>query len=437
MAGGGGTDWDGAARSAERAGSRLRAADNQRRQLFVLVPMLIVFYADMFHILGPGSSRVGGVLAAVAVAFGSLLVRPLLLLLVMPCLGARTVHLRVGVGPFLGFQAAPWRTVSFRAVPITLRGAYLPRPAHYGRDMRISLGIAVLSPLALTAAGALLIPPYARVLCLIVGLGYTGAAAASRRPGSPRTLAARAFRTAAPRVDPQLADPNWGHIANGLMAAQYGDLQAAGTHLEYLRTRGRGSGAMEALIQQVRGDYAPAIEAALRAADTAPKNAEQHAARQATLARLAFHTLLAAERDPGTEARAALIARQALRMRGTVSKLQDATDETLRVRALTALLDGDPDGCLRLARRQLAVSYAPLGYADALCTRARAQAAKADVEGARATLARAARVAPWYARVGIVRGLLGMETVAAQVTPVVTAVGETRLFEDPWSTPEM
>jgi hypothetical protein len=439
VAGDGGAGGVRAQRPGRLGKGDVRASDNRRRQLLVLGPMLIVFYAVAFHVLDSGTSRYGGVFAAIGVALAALAVRPFLLLAVMPCLGARPVHVRVGVGPFLGFRVTPGHSASFRALPITFRAVYRPQPARYGRDLRVSMGISVLSPLALTLVGAPLLPPYARALCVIIGLGHSGAEAVSRRPGSPRTLAARAFHTVAPRVDPQIAYPDWGHIANGLMAPQFGDFDTAAAEIEYLKGRGhRDVGGIEKLLQRVRGDYGPLMQASIRSADAGtPQNAAQRATRQAVLGRLAFVALLAAERDPSSEARAAVVADQTLPLRGDTGRLPDAVDDSLRVRALLALLEGDPDRCLRLARRQLAAAASPLVFADGLCTRARAQAANGDLEGARATLGRAAGFAPWYARVGIVQALLGFEAAAPPPEPTVSAAGTARLFEDPWSTSEV
>jgi hypothetical protein len=52
-------------------------------------------------------------------------------------------------------------------------------------------------------------------------------------------------------------------------------------------------------------------------------------------------------------------------------------------------------------------------------------------------LNRAARIAPWYARVAVVQALLGGALAAAVDLPAVDVAEQARLFEDPWAAPDV
>jgi hypothetical protein len=432
-AAGGGRSGSGRSADGGAAGSRGSAA-RQRRQLAIL-PILVVFYIVYFHVVGSGPNRSGGSLLAVGVGALALLLRPFAVLLVMLCLRARVVHLRVGVGPFLGHRVTPARVVGFRAIPITISCHYLPRPRHYGRDLRVMSAALIFCPLLLTLLGTLALPPYARVIGLAFGLTVSVADAVSRPRGSVRTLGARAFRKPRPEQDPQFGDPEWGHLAQGRVAARFGEFDTAAEQLAYLKAREHeAADTLEAAIQCVRGAYEPVIRALLRltGADRPADPGVRRLARPMLLGELAFVVLLTAERDRRIEARAAALADQALDRRG---RHASAAADTPAL-ALRALVAGDPGRSLSLTRRQLAAAVAPADVADALCTRARAQAALGDAEGAHRTLGRAAAAAPWYPRVGVVQAALGGQIAAAVDLPAVDSAAEARLFEDPWSTSE-
>jgi hypothetical protein len=105
---------------------------------------------------------------------------------------------------------------------------------------------------------------------------------------------------------------------------------------------------------------------------------------------------------------------------------------------LLRLETGQPDVARRALDRYLANASTPLEIADAMCTRARIEAALGHEDRAAWALRQAERFAPWYARVAIVRTRLGIGPVdtlgdlnAAQFTN--TASRDT--LDDPWATP--
>jgi hypothetical protein len=77
-------------------------------------------------------------------------------------------------------------------------------------------------------------------------------------------------------------------------------------------------------------------------------------------------------------------------------------------RALLALIDGDAARATTLARSAVSVADHALSRADDLATLARALMASGDNRGARATLAQAEAIAPWWPRVATTRTRLNV-----------------------------
>ncbi|WP_034265567.1 hypothetical protein [Actinospica robiniae] len=414
---------DGGARGSTRA-------RNQVRQLPILVATLLAFFAVMEHVTSGDPSRFAGCVAAYGVALATLVLRPFAVMLVMVCLGSRVARLHVGFGPFLGVRVVRHHVVTLRTVPLAFTASYRPPPWRWARDVRIMYAATLLSLLALNLVGMAVVPPYARVLCPIFGLGYCASAAVSRSKGSPRTMWARAFSKPTLKNDPQLANPHWGYAADGMTAARFGDFAEAATDLQYLRNAGSELGdGIEVLLQQAQGDYPSVARAYSRQLDG--KTPVPAAVRSVLMARLAFVTLLVAEQEPARQDRAVAYVDQHLELRGAAATSPD----TLPAAALRALLDGDTARCLNLTRRQLAGASHPMEIADALCTSARAHAAAGRGEKAFETIHRAIGIAPWYARVGIVQQLLGAEPSPTDLSAALPPA-EVSLFDDPWSTSE-
>lgn len=414
------------------SGGSVRAR-NQARQFPVLLVTLLAVFTVMTHITDPDSSRFAGCFGAYGIALATLVLRPFVVLLVMVCLGSRVTRLSVGIGPFTGVRLVRDHVVTFRTLPLTFTGSYLPPPRHWTRDVRIMYATIVLSPLALSLVGMALLPPYARVLSPIIGLGYSASAAVTLPAGLPRSIGARAFGKPTLENDPQLANPHWGYTANGMTAARFGELAEAATNLQYLRAAGSEFGdGIEVLIQRAQGDYVPVAQTYSRQLNR--KTPLPAAVRSVVMARLAFVALLVAEREPARTDHALAYVERNPELRGAAA----TSAETLPAAALRALLLGDTVRCLNLTRRQLAVAAHPMEIADALCTTARAYAAAGQAEKAYETIHRAIGIAPWYARVGIVQQLLGADpsTSLSTVGSGVGSSAEVNLFDDPWATSE-
>jgi hypothetical protein len=87
------------------------------------------------------------------------------------------------------------------------------------------------------------------------------------------------------------------------------------------------------------------------------------------------------------------------------------------------------------ADSQLKMAFDPLHIADALCTRARVEAALGQRERASRTLRRAQQAAPWYARVAAVRGRIAAEPQAGADTAGFAEAAGRGPLDDPWAAP--
>jgi lipopolysaccharide biosynthesis regulator YciM len=106
--------------------------------------------------------------------------------------------------------------------------------------------------------------------------------------------------------------------------------------------------------------------------------------------------------------------------------------------SLLRLETGQPDVARRAMERYLAKVSTPLEIADALCTRARIEAAAGHEDRAARALREAQRFAPWYTRVAIVRARLGIDSVDTLSDPNVAQLTNTvtrDTLADPWATP--
>ncbi|MBR7835974.1 hypothetical protein KDL01_22050 [Actinospica durhamensis] len=359
-------------------------------------------------------------------------------------LGAQVTRVAVGSGRMVRVWASPTRVVRLNTIPLSVRLNYLPRRERYGRDSRIVLATGVLTPALLGILEAVSLPAYAAPLCLCFALAYTSANALAVQPGTSRTAVARAFVTAPPEKDAMLAVPEYASLAHAVSATALGDLSASKDLLTGLRenpyTAG-GSVLVEAAHQRIAGDYSASSRTLAGLLAPAPENqipedpVRGAAARTGALALSSLNAMLALERDPTLRDRAVPLAEKYLER---YAKERGArAPQTLAMRTLLQLEKGELVTAAHMCRRQLSVAGTALDVAEALCTRARIEAARGDVRKAGATVARAGRIAPWYARVSVVHGRI-ITDVAAGVdlpasAPAVAA--EAGLFDDPWSAP--
>jgi hypothetical protein len=77
----------------------------------------------------------------------------------------------------------------------------------------------------------------------------------------------------------------------------------------------------------------------------------------------------------------------------------------------------------------------PLATADVLCDQARLESLRGNPAKAARALDRAARFAPWYPRITVVRQIVGAGAAAAIIgLPVTDSTSDTaHVFAEPWS----
>jgi hypothetical protein len=261
----------------------------------------------------------------------------------------------------------------------------------------------------------------------LVGYDTVRFALAKDRVSKRRTFHRVFFRTT-PERDPQLFDPRWLDHDEAARALVFGDLATTQKLLPVLRNGFPevGTAVLEEALHEIGGDLAAALRTL---ADYPPASAHRARLEEARL------WLLAAERDPALGAEAAGRADAYLRSGAPVP------DRSMyaSVLALLRVETGHAADARASAHAQLGRAYDPVSIADALCTRARVEAALGQRERASRTLRRAQEAAPWYARIAAVRGRIAAEPQAgadvarfAQDPGPGTGPGP---LEDPWAAP--
>ena len=351
---------------------------------------------------------------------------PLLTWVYARSLGAVVVHARIGWGPVVHRSAHALGLVEVREFPLTFRPAYLPRRETFGRDHRRIMGAALAAPVLLAAVLAVFLPGPADVTMGALVLVAVAYGASRVQPASGRRCITRVLVATSAERDPQLYDPSCADIDHATYALGRGDVEAAAPSIGRLRADARRWAFGSVLIadaHEIRGEYTSALECLAPIAEDGPPAARLEHARL---------WLLMAEVDPSTSEKAVSDARECL-----AGLPPSRTFRSARLRSVQALLrvtDGNPADARAYAARQLANAHHTATVADALCTRARIEAASGRLEQAERTLRRAHEFAPWYARVAIVRGLLGVEAVATLGDRPMGAPAPDRPdFDDPWS----
>ena len=150
--------------------------------------------------------------------------------------------------------------------------------------------------------------------------------------------------------------------------------------------------------------------------------------------RMARLALRIAELLPDSREQAVLIAGAFLREQTHIAD----RDTFASMLSLFRLETGQPDTARRSMERYLANVSTPLETADALCTRARIEAALGRPDRAAHALREAQRFAPWYARVAIVRTRLGIDSVDTLDDRGAAGFADTAsrdTLDDPWAAP--
>jgi hypothetical protein len=366
----------------------------------------------------------------VLVGFAGWSVTPLLVWLYARSIGAQATWVRIGYGPVVRRSSGAMRLTELRTVPLSFAAHYLPRRETHGRDLRrIQGAFPVVATALAVALAALLAGALREPAAALVELAYVLAAllvwALGRDRGSKRRRIARILVAATPKQDPRLADPRFADWEHATVALTFGELEAAEGFVPVLRASGYPEhiiGPLAAGVHETRGEY----EAAL-----AIVTGLLHENRpDLALERLQLQ-LRIAERDrvPQPPAAAETLEYLARVPAGLISAGRRAT-----VLAVARLAAGTPAEARAHATRQWIAAQSPLAAADALCTRALIEAATQRPEQASRILRRAQEFAPWYARVAIVRGLLGGGAVLPATLPA-TAPTSADAFADPWAVP--
>jgi hypothetical protein len=317
--------------------------------------------------------------------------------------GARVHDVVIGIGPRWAEWVSPRRTVALHGLPVLLCVGVGP-----GREpLRLRMWTAALCS---AASG----------MTVVVVLGYGASSSLGRGAALgafggvlyallPRQHAAPAstgwLLFELPRLPaPQRAELQAGALADQARSAvNAGDLGGAGAALAQLTTRfpaATATAATRLALLEAQGRYAEALSSVLTLAAAPPPTDRDTAFLLAGVAGLAATGVEAGQ----VPADAALpLAQQALLDAVRLGYPSVKLDGT---RAVLALLDGDSATAARLARASAASGEHLISRADDLATLARALMAGGDCRAAKAALARAETLAPWWPRVAATRAHL-------------------------------
>jgi hypothetical protein len=340
-----------------------------------------------------------GVLGAVLGLLGGLAALQLGMLGGALAVGARVHDVVIGVGPRLAEWVSPRRTVTLRGLPVLLSVGVGPgRP-----PLRVRMWAAALCS---AASG----------MAVVVALGYGASSALGR--GAALGAFGCVLYALLPRQHAASTSTGWllfelprlpaqqrielqaGALADRARSAvNAGDLAGAGAALAELTTRfpaATATAATRLAILEAQGRYAEGLSAVLTLAATPPTG------RDAAFLLAGVAGLAASGVEAGqVPADAALpLAQQALLDAVRLGYPSVKLDGT---RAMLALLDGDSATAARLARAAVSGGEHLVSRADDLATLARALLAGGDSRAARAALARAETLAPWWPRVAATR----------------------------------
>jgi hypothetical protein len=356
--------------------------------------------------------------------FAILLLDPPLELLLARGLGARVTGVEWGFGPVLRRLPGARGVTEIRMLPIRFQARYLPRQEHYARDKRLLIGSGLVTPLLLVAVLAVFAPGWTTLAALAFVLVCVLIRALAKEKYTRRRVIMRALRKAAPDRDAELSEPRFPVFAHTYDAVFHGDFATAQALLPAVHANQwpvDGSKLVAEALHSARGEYDEAVSVA------AGFDASKRLLADLEMIHLA---LLIAEARPETTEQAVLLTGAYLRQQTHVAD----SDGFAAMLALFRLETGNLPNARGCMERFLAGVSTPLEVADALCTRARIEAAAGSLERAERTLREAHAFAPWYARVAIVRERLGIEAVAPRI-PQPTDPTSRDTLDDPWAVP--
>jgi len=380
--------------------SSLRALIARPGLLFALATVVVVVAVTVGS--GPGAVASGLVGSVVGLLIAHAALQLGMLLGAVLC-GARVHRLVIGAGSRLWERTSPRRTVVVRALPIVLSVAVGPgrrpvRPRMWGAGVVSALaGVAAAVVLVVLAADPFWTGAAAGAVATVLHTLIPRETAGSTSTGWVllnllRLTGERAARLdAAPLVDQALDALNAGDVDTAeqvadRLAREFPELRSA----TYTRVS----------VLEARGRYAEALSLSLglmQAPDTSQKDAAL------TLAGMAGLAAAAVEAKQLPAEMGLPVARRALEDAVAMGYPRYKTDGT---RALLALLEGDAETAVQLARSGAESGDHLLSRADDLATLARAHMANGDNRAARAALAEAEKLAPWWPRVAATRARL-------------------------------
>ncbi|WP_424188872.1 hypothetical protein ACOBQX_11280 [Actinokineospora sp. G85] len=356
-----------------------------------------------------GGSPLWAVVGLVAGALAGLLSLQVGMLAGALAFEVRVHQVVVGVGRRLTEWTTPHRTVVLRAAPLLLSVAIGPGKAPARRRMwSAALCSAGLGVLVVAGSVALVVVEWGvgfwlgwtvgAVYAVVVGLVPRRTAVAT----STGWYVWRLPGLTGPKAEQLDAAPVVGEVVR---AAQAGDLAVAAELAEGLARDHPGlrtALAARILVLEAHGRYAEALTLALPMAGDDTQTPAEAAVSFAALAGLACATVeagvLPAEVGLGT----------AVSAMDNAEALGYPKYKLTGVRALHALLTGETTTAVALARTAVGSGDDPLGRADDLATLASAHMAAGDNATARAVLAEAEALVPWWPRVAAVRDRLSI-----------------------------
>lgn len=369
-----------------------------------------------------GSGWIPETYLGLVLGFAILLLDPLLELLLARSLGARVTNVEWGFGPVMKRLPGRRRVTEIRMIPIRFQARYLPRREHYARDKRLLIGSGLVSPLLLVGVVAVFVPGWTTLAMSAFVLVCVLIRAFAKEKYTRRRVIMRVARKTAPTLDAELSEPRFPVFVHTYHAVFYGDAATAEALLPTVHANQwplDGSKLIAEAIHCVRGEYEEAVSVAMNFDESKRMLADLETIHLA---------LLMAEARPETTEQAVLLAGAFLRQQTHVA----GGEGFAAMLALFRLETGNLPNARGCMERFLASVSTPMEIADALCTRARIEAAAGSVERAARTLREAHAFAPWYARVGIVRDRLGIEAVeVAQFTDPTSRDTPA----DPWAAP--
>ena len=342
-----------------------------------------------------------GLLGAVLGLLGGLAAVQLGLLGGALAAGARVHDVAVGIGPRWAEWVSPLRTVTLRGLPVLFSVGVGP-----GRTpIRLRMWAAALCS-ATSGMAVVVGPGYGASSALGRGaaLGAFGCVLYSLLPRQHAASTSTGWLLfELPRLPAQQrAELQAAALADRARSAvNAGDLACAGDALAELMTRfpaATATAATRLVLLEAQGRYAEGLSTVLTLT-AAPPSDRDTAFLLAGVAGLAASGVEAGQ----VPADAALpLAQQALLDAVRLGYPSVKLDGT---RAVLALLDGDSATAVRLARASAAGGEHLVSRADNLATLARALMAGGDSRAAKAALARAETLAPWWPRVAATRAL--------------------------------